>query len=98
MMAEDGWPGQAVADSLAAIISTDRVVVEKDYDAGAVVVQTEDFREQLTPSEAHKLADGYADTLENRGLKGAMQTDEVIKELRHYADAVAPYREDAAEE
>ena len=93
----DDWPDQVVADSLAAIVGNDTVVISKDYGSGCVRVRAGDHDALLTPPQAEKLADGYEDSRSGADLEH-LQRKEVIQRLRQYASEVEPYHDDAAEE
>jgi hypothetical protein len=89
------FPDQPVADLFALMLQEDSIVLSKELNEGSVVVQVGDREEKLTPTQAHQLADGYEDSLQKDEAFGTMESEEVVRRLRDYADAVEPYRDDA---
>lgn len=91
------WSEDLVVDALSSLLSEEEVTLLKDYDDGRVVLKADDVY-RLRPVEAHRLADGYEEALEEDDSRGVMQTELLLELLRKYADAVEPYADDATEE
>lgn len=91
------WPDRKVRVIFGAMLESEKLSLSKDYHRGLVVVKAGDTVERLAPHHAHVLADGYEDTIRNRGEWGSLQTKQAVKLLHEYADDVEPYHDDAVE-
>lgn len=93
------FPDEPVPAVFAEIIGNDYGTISlwKDYDRGRIGIELADTEELLTPQQAHRLADGYQDTLESNGTWGTGQSKEIVWRLHDYADEVQPYADDAEE-